>query len=155
MNGLADIFAYLGPWTWWVVAGILFTLELMAPGVFFLWLGAAAVIVGTLVLFIDISWQWQVAAFAVLSVVTLVLSRRYFTPKAIETDQPLLNKRFQKLVGRSFVLDVPIVNGTGRLKVGDSVWSVEGPDLPAGSRVKVTEVDGATLKIAPDELASG
>ena len=151
MDSLAEILDLLGSWTWWIAATAFFVLELLAPGVFFLWLGAAAVIVACLTLVVDTSWQLQVAIFAVLSVITLLVSRRYFSPAAIESDQPNLNKRAQQYVGQVYLLEQPIVNGRGVLGIGDSIWHVTGPDLAAGRRVKVTGADGVTLTVAPAE----
>ena len=148
MEPLLEILEFTGRWTWWVVAGVLLLLELLAPGVFFLWLGVAAMIVGTVVLFVDLSWQWQVASFAVLSIVTLFLSRRLFAPTAIDSDQPNLNKRIQLYIGKTYVLDEPVVNGQGRLKIGDSLWAIAGPDAAAGQKVTVTGIEGATLTVS-------
>ncbi len=153
MEPLLEILEFTGRWTWWVVAGVLLLLELLAPGVFLLWFGVAAMIVGTAVLFLDLSWEWQVSLFAVLSILTLFLSRRFFAPSAISSDQPNLNKRVQHYIGKTYVLDEPITNGQGRLKIGDSLWAIAGPDLSAGQRVAVTGVEGATLTVTaiPDE----
>ncbi len=153
MDFLFETLKSLGVWTWWVVAGILFLLELLAPGIFFLWLGVAAVIVAVAVLFVDISWQIQIAAFAVLSVVTLIASKRFFSPNALESDQPNLNKRVMQYVGKVYVLDEAIVNGSGSLKIGDSIWRISGPDMAAGTRVEVTGAEGSTLVVVASEDA--
>ena len=50
-------------------------------------------------------------------------------------------------MGRTFTLERPIVDGRGRLKVDDTMWLVEGPDLPAGTRVQVTGVDNTLLRV--------
>ena len=153
MGLLFETLKSLGVWTWWVAAGILFLLELLAPGIFFLWLGVAAVIVAVTVLVVDISWQIQIAAFAVLSVVTLIASKRFFSPNALESDQPNLNKRVMQYVGKVYVLDEAIVNGSGSLKIGDSVWRVRGPDMAAGPRVEVIGTEGATLTVEASQDA--
>ena len=85
----------------------------------------------------------------------LVISRRFFSPASIESDQPKLNKRVQQYVGRTFVLEEAIVNGRGSLRVGDSLWHVTGPDTSAGARVEVTGAEGATLTVAPAGENSG
>ncbi len=153
MEFLIETIKAIGVWTWWVVAGILFLFELLAPGFFFLWLGVAAIIVAVAVLFVDISWQIQIASFAILSVVTLVASRKFFAPNAMESDQPNLNKRVMQYVGKTYVLDEAIVNGSGSLKIGDSMWRVTGPDLTAGTRVEVTGAEGSTLTVVASEDA--
>ena len=67
-----------------------------------------------------------------------------------ETDQPNLNRRGEQYIGRSFTLETAIDNGVGRVRVGDSLWRAVGDDMPAGSRVKVVGVDGASLKVEAD-----
>ena len=85
------------------------------------------------------------AALALAAVLTgRFLSRR---PGESGTDQPWLNRRGAALVGRTFALDQPITGGEGRVRVDDSVWRVIGPDLPAGSRVRVSRIEGATLVV--------
>jgi membrane protein implicated in regulation of membrane protease activity len=65
--------------------------------------------------------------------------------RADESDRPLLNRRAQQLVGRTFELATPIQGGRGRVLAGDGMWTVRGPDLPQGSMVKVTGADGTEL----------
>ena len=43
----------------------------------------------------------------------------------------------------------PIVQGSGKAKLGDGFWKVCGPDLPAGARVRVTGVNGTILTVIP------
>ncbi len=137
-------------WVWWIIAVILFALELVAPGVFFLWFGFAAIVTGVLVLVIDVSWQIQVAVFAVVSGFSLFAGRRYFANSAQTGDQPHLNRRMAGFVGRSYVLEQPIRNRRGKLKIDDAMWDVRGPDSAAGTWVKVTGVDGMSLIVEPD-----
>lgn len=46
----------------------------------------------------------------------------------------------------------PIVGGRGRIKVGDTVWIAEGPDMPIGAHAKVTGTRGTVLVV---ERAAG
>jgi len=133
----------LGEWTWWIVAVALGILELLVPGIFFIWLAAAAAIVGLIVLVVPVPLTGQIALFAVLSVLAVYLSRRWFQRHPIVSDAPLLNQRAQTYVGRSFTLDQAIVNGRGKIRIGDTHWLVSGPDLATGATVRVTgERDG-------------
>ena len=100
---MEQLYTTLGGWTWWIVALVMFVLELIAPGVFFLWLGFSAVVVALLDLVVDLSWQAEVGLFAVLSVISLVLSRRFLSTRPSDTDKPNLNRRMQNYVGQSFV----------------------------------------------------
>jgi membrane protein implicated in regulation of membrane protease activity len=139
-----------GPEFWhWLVFGLaLVTVEPFLPGTFFLWLGISAAVVGVLLWAVPaLSFDLQVLAFAVLSIVTIVMSRRYLKRHPIASDEPLLNRRAEQYVGRTFTLEEPIVNGRGRLRVDDTVWRVQGEDCPAGVRVEVSGVEGTVLRV--------
>ena len=151
---MEELFTALGNWTWWIVAGVLFVLELLAPGVFFMWLGLAAIGVGCLVLIVDIPWQGEVAAFAVLSVISLVVSRVFFAGKQFASDRPNLNNRMMNYVGQRYVLEKPIVNGRGQLKLDDTLWEINGKDVGAGEWVRITGVDGSTFLVEPSPAAT-
>ncbi len=127
---------------------VLVILEIFSPAAFFLWMGIAAGLVGFLLLAVpDVGWVSQVLAFAVLSVLSIVLGRSYLARHPIKTDQPTLNRRGEQYIGRVFTLDAAVVNGVGKIRVDDTSWKVNGPDCPAGSTVRVTGVDGTVLLI--------
>jgi membrane protein implicated in regulation of membrane protease activity len=133
---------------WGALALVLFAAEALAPGAFMLWIGIGAAAVFVLVaVFADIPLLWQVVAFVLLSVVSIQCYRQWGRKRARESDAPLLNRRAEQLVGRVVALDQPIVAGIGRAKVDDAFWVVAGPDLPAGTPVRVVAVDGMTLKV--------
>ena len=144
-----DTIIELGPWVWMILAAILFVLELISPGIFFMWFGVAAAITGLIVFRYDMSWQWQLVSFAVLSLITVLLANRYLRQNPLESERPLLNERAVQLVGQSFELLDPIVDGRGSIKTGDTIWRVEGPELPVGARIKVVGADGTLLKVVP------
>ena len=52
------------------------------------------------------------------------------------------------LVGRVCTLEKPIVDGSGTVRIDDTIWRVAGPDAPAGSRVRIVHADGASLTVA-------
>ena len=149
MQDFLNFLMSLGGWLWFILALILILLESVLPGIHFLWFGMAAIIVGFLALALEIDWQIQVLVFAVLSIVTALLARRYLSPQNTHTDQPGLNIRGSYYIGRVVVVEDPIVNGRGRVRVGDSLWSATGPDMTAGARAKVTRVDGTVLVVEP------
>ncbi|HHH43040.1 MAG TPA: NfeD family protein [Gammaproteobacteria bacterium] len=138
----------LGHWHWWILAAALIILEVFAPGAFFLWLGIAAVAVGGVVyLYPAMEWEYQLLLFSVLSVISIVIWRRYFRTSPADTDQPNLNRRGEQYVGRVFTLKEPVVDGIGKIRVDDSTWKVRGEDCPAGTQVEVTGVDGTILEV--------
>lgn len=137
----------MGTWNWLIVGLVLMGMELLAPGVFLLWLGLAAFVVGLLSFVIDWTWQTQFIAFALLSIAAVPLWRSVARRSNSVTDQPHLNRRSDALVGRVFTLDKPIVDGAGTVRIDDTVWRVSGPDAPAGSRVQIVKSDGASLVV--------
>jgi membrane protein implicated in regulation of membrane protease activity len=146
-SGLVSWFAALGSWNWFVVAAIFLLLELMAPGVFMLWLGLAAIMVGVIALTAQLTWQLQLISFAVLSIACIPAWRYFARRVEAPVDRPFLNRRAEGYVGRVFTLEKPIVDGQGTIRIEDTLWRVNGPDLPAGSRVKVLRADGAELAV--------
>jgi membrane protein implicated in regulation of membrane protease activity len=134
--------------SWAAIALLLFAAEAMAPGAFMLWMGfaATAVFVGVL-LIPGVPVLAQVAAFIVLSFISIQVYRRWFRRNEPQSDRPHLNQRANTLVGHVAKLDQAIVNGRGRVQIADAFWVVEGADLPAGTPVRVVAVDGMTLKV--------
>ncbi len=134
-------------WHWWVFGLAMLILEAFMPGAIFLWMGISAGVVGLLALIIPaLGWEWQFVIFALLSVSTVVGWKKY-RPHAPTSDRPMLNRRGEQYVGRSFTLRDAIVNGVGKLYVDDTTWKISGADLPAGRKVQVTGVDGTTLRV--------
>lgn len=134
-------------WHWWIAAAILAAVETFLPGAMAIWFAAAAVVVGAVLLVVPVPWQLQLVLFGVLGVVALLLWRRLRHPEAGESEQPALNRRGVHLIGESFTLVEAIDGGSGKVRIGDTVWLVHGPAAPVGARVRVTGVDGATLKV--------
>ncbi|HHZ07833.1 MAG TPA: NfeD family protein [Rhizobiales bacterium] len=147
---LASIFSELGPWNWFVIGFALLALEIVVPGVFLLWIGIAALVTGALSLLV---WDWpvwiwqvQVLVFLALSLVSAFAGKQLMGNGA-ESDLPLLNRRADQLVGRTATLSEPIVNGWGRVRIDDTVWKVNGPDLPAGTIVRVVSAKNGDLSV--------
>ena len=148
-----NLIVELGPWSWWLVGLVLLAAELILPGFFLVWIGLAAIIVGALsLLFWESSfWAWQVQGlvFAATAVIVALIGRRYFYNNNQATDEPFLNQRGASLVGRTATLDQPIAEGRGRIRLNDTYWTVSGPDLPVGTRVKVVASNGRELTVEP------
>ena len=135
---------------WAAVALLLFAAEALAPGAFMLWMAFAAVAVFLAVLAVPgIPLLAQVAAFVVLSFASIQVYRKWFRGRGRQSDHPTLNRRALHHIGRVVPLEQPIVAGRGRVKIGDAVWVVEGPDLAAGTPVRVVGTDGVALRVEP------
>jgi len=141
-------------WHWWILAVLLLVLELLAPGVFFLWVGVAAGLTGMVGMMApSMSWEWQTLLFAALALGATFAGRRIWRPGQVQTDHPLLNRRAQHHIGRVVTLTAPLRDGRARVQVGDSAWSAVADDvaltLPAGTSVKVVDIRDGDLVVAP------
>ena len=150
---IARIAAELGAWSWMVLGLVLLIAEIVIPGVFFLWVGIAAIVTGAAVIVLAMtglpypSWQVQVLAFLALSFVTVMIGRKVSTGKAGATDA--LPGRLAGMVGTVATLAEPIVDGKGRVKIGDTQWqAVAEEDLPSGTRVRVVSAESTSLRLA-------
>jgi len=134
---------------WWLLALVLIGAELMMPGFFMLWIGMAAAAMGLILMVLpELSFLAQAVLFVVLALISCYVYWHFVRGAAGEiSDQPRLNRRAEQYIGKRYVLDTAIVNGRGKVKVGDSPWLAEGPDLPAGTEVEVVATDGSTLKV--------
>jgi len=145
---MSSIMMTHAPWLWLVLALALMSLEIVIPGVHFLWFGVAAAVVALLAWLGLNGLVWQLVAFGALSIVALYFGRRmaHEAGKA-DPEAKALNERGQQYVGRRVTLEEAITNGRGRVKVGDTVWTAEGPDMPAGTQVTVKKAHGTVLVV--------
>lgn len=150
---MTEWFDHIVFWHWWILGGLLLILELTAPTFFFLWLGIAAAAVGLILLvFPSIAIETQLVLFGIASIAAVLAWRKYRETRPLSTDQPNLNRRGHQYIGRVFSLKEPITNGVGKVTVDDSTWKVKGPDLPAGTHIKVVGVDGVVFQVESAEL---
>jgi inner membrane protein len=152
---MGNVIGYLSgepAWIWMIVAAVLFVLDVLMPGFYLVWFGVAASAVGVLLFAVPLDPDWQVLAFCAASLISLLAGRMLWGgDRGGMSDKPLLNKRASQLIGRTFVLATPIAAGRGRVTAGDGLWSVRGPDLPAGAIVRVTAADGTELIVEAAE----
>ena len=141
-----EVFSHVVHWTWWIIAVVLIILEVSAPGTFFLWMGVSAGIVGTtLLLFPELAWELQLTLFATLSIVTIVLSRRYLqTNKGSDSK---LSQRGNRYIGRTVTVAEAITNGIGKVQIEDTLWRARGADAAVGEQVKIVAIEGATFEV--------
>lgn len=141
----------LNPASLWFVAALALGIgELAVPGVFLVFVAVAAAITGAVLLAVpDLPLVGQLASAALWSGVAVAVGRRWYRDGAVEGDDPLLNDRGARLVGRVVVVEAAIENGRGRVRVDDGAWPARGPDAAAGDPVRVAGVDGATLVVEP------
>jgi membrane protein implicated in regulation of membrane protease activity len=149
---VSGLLADLSPWHWLLAAVALMIAEALLPGALLIWFGAGAAATAALLwLLPDLAWQTQGVCFGLVSTASIVAVRRWRANNPARTDHPTLNRRGEAYVGRRFTLVEPIVDGYGKVQVDDGTWRASGNDLPAGTHVKVTGVDGTVLKVIRDD----
>ena len=149
-----DTLQHLSYWNWLAIGTLLLILEVFGAGGYLLWIGLAAASVGLLTfIFPGLPWAAQFILFGLLSVLTAVFWWKRQRSAAKPSDQPGLNQRGSELMGRSFVLHEAIHEGRGKIKAGDSLWLVSGPNLPTGSQVRVVGQDGVVLRVEAEPSA--
>ncbi|MEA3002988.1 MAG: inner membrane protein [Sphingomonadales bacterium] len=141
-------------WLWLIAAAALGIAELIAPGLFLIWIAAAAAGTGLLTMVFGVAIAFQFVLFALLAIACVYAGRRWYAAHPVATADPLLNDRGARLIGRTVTVVAPIAHGEGRVKVGDGVWNCRGPDSEAGTRVRIVGAQGTCLLVEPESLAA-
>ncbi len=132
----------------WIVLGIiLLTAEMIAPGAYLMFLGGAALFTGLLGYAMPLPIIAELLIFALASIGSVYVAKRWFDIYPILSSSPLLNSRIAQMIGDTVEVVEPIRDGAGRVKVGDSVWSASGPDADAGTRMRITGAEGNRLAV--------
>jgi membrane protein implicated in regulation of membrane protease activity len=136
-------------WFWFILTLVLFGLEMVVPGVIFMWLAFAAIVVGGIVL-IDPSmgWEIQFIIFSMLGVVSVFSGRTYLRRNPIVSEDEELNDRGARYIGNKYTVERAMQNGEGKIRIGDTLWLVRGDfEADVGSKVKVIGSDGVVLLV--------
>lgn len=138
----------------WLVMGIgLLIVEMLSGTFFFLFLGVGALLVALLCWLTGIGLVAQGLLFGLAAVVAVLAWRRLRPHPGYRLEQRAgareLNNRLARFIGREAVLEEAMRAGEGRIRLDDSFWTVRGPELPAGARVRVVAVEGMVLCVEP------
>jgi hypothetical protein len=147
-------FSALNPEWLWLIGGVLLLIaELIAPGFFLIFIGAAAVATGVAGLFLSLSLPFQFALFALLALLFVRIGgRRAYAMRYEHSSDPFLNDRIKRLLGQVVVAAEDIDPNGGRVHVGDSLWPARGGPAQKGDWVRIVDVDGNCLKVEPEHV---
>ncbi len=135
---------------WLIVAVLLGIAELAVPGVFLVFLAIAAAVTGIAVFALPaLPLAVQLGSFAAWSVVTVLIGKRWYRDYPVEGGDPMLNDRAARMVGEIVVVETAIVDGHGRVRVGDGGWPACGADAAVGTRLRVVAVEDGALVVEP------
>ena len=134
-------------WLWAIGGVVLLIAEIIAPGFFLVFVGAAAIATGIFTLLFDLGFVPQIILFALYTALAVMIGKRFYAQPET-TDQMLqLNDPGRRLIGKSVVVVDPVDEHGGRVKVGDSEWSARGGPAAVGDRVTITGVEGNCLTV--------
>jgi len=140
-------------WLWLIGGVVLLMAEVIAPGFFLIFIGAAAILTGLLTLGLGLGVALQLAVFAVFAFIAVrILGRRFYASRYDYTADPHLNDRGARLLGKIVVVVQPVDSHGGRVRVGDSEWSARGGPAAPGDRVRIVDVEGNCLKVEPEHV---
>ena len=137
-------------WLWAIAGVVLLIAEVIAPGFFLVFVGAAAIATGLFTVLFDLGLSAQLGLFAVYSLVFVMVFKRWYGQPDGPAADPLLNDRAARLIGRSVEVVEAVDDHRGRVRVGDSEWSARGGPATPGNRVRVVSVDGNCLIVERD-----
>jgi hypothetical protein len=142
------MFSDMEPGWLWMIGGVLLLIaEVLAPGFFLLFIGAAAIITGAFALLFDLGLPAQLALFAIYALIAVLIGRRFYGNADVDSSDPMLNDRTGRMIGRTVTVVADVDDRGGRVRVGDSEWSARGGPAAAGDLVRITGVDGNCLKV--------
>lgn len=136
-------------WVWLIGGVLLLIAEIIAPGFFLVFIGAAALATGLFTLLFSLGTVAALALFAVYSILAVMAGRRFYSNRSEVGPEPLLNDPARRLVGKLVTVLVAVDEHGGRVRVGDSEWSARGGPAKVGDRVRITGVDGNCLNVEP------
>lgn len=138
-------------WLWLIGGVLLLAAEVVAPGFFLIFIGAAAILTGVIALALGLSLAPQLAIFALVAFLSVrILGRRFYQSKYDVSSDPLLNDRVARLLGKVVTVVQPVNADGGRVRIGDSEWSARGGPAAVGDRVRIVDIDGNCLKVEPE-----
>lgn len=148
MNGMS-----IDPgWAWLIGGVVLLIAEVIAPGFFLVFIGAAAMATGLFALLFGLGLVQQLGLFALYAVLAVMVGKRFYANRHTDSTDPLLNDRVGRLVGKVVTVVTAVDDHGGRVRVGDSEWSARGGPAAAGERVRITGVDGNCLTVEAERL---
>lgn len=138
----------LEPHWFWLALGLVLAIgEITIPGVFLIWLAAAALVTGLLAWVTPLGMPVQIVVFAALAIAFVFIGRNFLRRHPIAEADPQMNDRGARAVGENVIVTSVIAGGTGRVRLGDSEWLAKGPDAEPGTRMKVTGHEGVVLLV--------
>ena len=137
-------------WFWLIGGVVLLIAEVIAPGFFLVFIGAAAMAAGLFTLLFGLGVASQLTLFVIYAIIAVMIGRKVYANAAVDSSDPLLNDRAARLIGKSVTVIEAVDEHSGRVRVGDGEWSARGGPGSPGERVRITGVEGNCLLVEPE-----
>lgn len=132
---------------WLLMAALLGIGEIIIPGVFLIWIAAAAALTGVLTFAIGFGPALQFAIFAALCIAAVYLGRKWYLARGATIADPMLNNRSARMVGQTAIVTEDVNEHEGRAKIGDSEWPTRGAALKKGQSARIIDVKDGIVYI--------
>jgi membrane protein implicated in regulation of membrane protease activity len=132
-------------WLWAIGGVLLLIAEIVAPGFFLVFIGAAAIATGLFTLLFDLGAAPQLALFAIYAVLAVMIGKRWYGEPDGLDERHAINEPAKRLVGKTVTAVTEVDEHGGRVRVGDGEWNARGGPAAAGDRLTVTDVEGSCL----------
>jgi membrane protein implicated in regulation of membrane protease activity len=139
-------------WLWLIGGVVLLIAEVIAPGFFLVFIGAAAIAAGLFTVLFSLGTVSQLALFALYALLAVMIGRRFYANAGSSHSTVLLNDPARRLVGKVVTVVAAVDEHNGRVRVGDGEWSARGGPAAVGERVRITGVDGNCLEVEAERL---
>ncbi|WP_108809775.1 NfeD family protein [Sphingorhabdus sp. Alg231-15] len=151
---MTDLITTNPAYVWLTLAALLALAEIFVPGVFLIWVAAAAAVTGIASTFIELTLAGQLTLFGLSTIASVLLGRRWYLTNVVKSEDPLLNDRAARMIGTTVTVVKPVNATSGRVKVADGIWSARGPDLKKGETARIVDVaDGVLiLEEMPEQI---
>ena len=149
MPTLSEVYALHPFWVWLAMGGALLAIEVATGSGWLLWPAASAAVVALAALVVGLSLPMSVFAFAILTIVSTLLARRYM-PRSVNTAGHDINDNVARLMGHEGKVVAAFRGHVGRVFIDGKEWAADldgAETLEAGARVEVVGVAGARLTV--------
>ncbi len=136
-------------WIWAIGGVLLLIAEIIAPGFFLVFVGAAAIATGLFTLLFDLGTAPQLGLFAIYSVLAVMIGKRWYGEPDTTDENLRLNDPARRQIGKTVTVVEAVDEHGGRVRLGDGEWNARGGPVAAGERAKVTAVEGNCLIVEP------
>jgi len=136
-------------WIWAIGGLLLLICEIVAPGFFLVFIGAAAIATAFFTLLFDLGLAPQLVLFVLYTALAVMIGKRWYGEPHGGDQRHNINEPAKRLIGKTVTVVTDVDDHAGRVRVGDGEWNARGGPAAAGERVTITGVEGNCLTVEP------